>query len=234
MDEAQRSHIVLCFTTSKGSVRYDYISIIDRLRGFYSNGYLSQKLDYRQSRRVDPAKSEDVFDGEGFKNLSARNVTWYEKDYRSSKRYFDKPTDLALGLSTDGIPLQKHTRLDTWPLLVTVYSLPPELRYRREFQLCCGLIPGTCFVTRMKLQHSLMHGSSSNHAKGSKDDREGKVKFETFLWPLMKELEILATTGVECRKFVPSTGTLSTVFNLRAHLITVTGDMPAVSKVGQF
>jgi hypothetical protein len=78
-----------------------------------------------------------------------------------------------------------------------------------------------------------MHCPYPNHAKGSKDDKEGKVKFETFLWPLIKELEILATTGVECRRFVPSTGGLSTLFDLRAHLITVTGDMPAISKVGQ-
>jgi hypothetical protein len=68
--------------------------------------------------------------------------------------------------------------------------------------------------------------------KGTKDDKEGKVKFDTFLWPLLKELEILATTGVKCRKIQPLTGALSESFDLRAHLISVTGDMPAVSKVG--
>ncbi|KAJ9118089.1 hypothetical protein QFC24_006361 [Naganishia onofrii] len=103
-----------------GPVRYEYISIIDRLRGFYSNEYLSEKLRYRQVRSDYPDKSEDVFDGEHYKTLLTRNVTWRSSNYRASERYFSKTTDLALGLSTDGIPLQKHTGLDTWPLLITL------------------------------------------------------------------------------------------------------------------
>ena len=78
-----------------------------------------------------------------------------------------------------------------------------------------------------------MRVSLLSDATGSKDDKEGKVKFETFLWPLLKELEILATTGVKCRRFVPSPGELSEPFDMRTHLITVCGDMPAVSKVGR-
>jgi hypothetical protein len=138
-------HSSVCDSILQGAVRYQYISIIDRLRGFYSNGYLSQKLAYRQDRTDDPGKTEDIFDGEHFKTLLGKTVTWNGSDYRSCERYFNKDTDLALGLSTDGTPLQKHTKLDTWPLLLTMYSLPPELRYRKEYQPCCGLIPGMRF-----------------------------------------------------------------------------------------
>lgn len=47
----------------------------------------------------------------------------------------------------------------------------------------------------------------------------------------MEELECLATEGVDCRRYGSTSQSLSDLFLLRAHLITVSGDMPAVAKV---
>lgn len=193
----------------------------------YASSYLGPKLLYREVRSHDDDKLEDIFDGKHFKRLLCRPVTWKGQPSAGEGRtYFDQATDIALGLSTDGIPLQTHTALDVWPLLLTVYSLGPEYRYRRDFQLCCGLIPGAylCGILIPRLLLNWMH-------LGTKRARQGKVDFDSFMQPLLEELQILAGAGVECRRYLPGPQTLSDIFTLRAHLITVTGDMPAVSKV---
>lgn len=134
---------------TQGPVRFKYIPIINRLRSMLASRYLGPKLRYREIRTNDLKKSEDVFDGRHFSQLLEKDVTWAGKTSSAhGGKYFDQPTDLAFGLSTDGIPLHKRSPLDTWPLLLTIYSLPPEIRYRREFQLCCGLIPGERFASR--------------------------------------------------------------------------------------
>jgi hypothetical protein len=90
-----------------------------------------------------------VFDGQHFKALLGRRVTWGSTHLdTNTHRYFDQSTDIALHLSTDGISLHNRTGLYAWPLILTIYSLGPEMRYRREHQICCGVIPGkghTCF-----------------------------------------------------------------------------------------
>lgn len=60
------------------------------------------------------------------------------------------------------------------------------------------------------------------------------MDFDSFLRPLYDELKVLAGQGVECRRYLPESAKLSEMFTLRAHVITVTGDMPAVAKVSSF
>lgn len=60
------------------------------------------------------------------------------------------------------------------------------------------------------------------------------MDFDSFLRPLFDELEVLAGQGVECRRYLPEAASLSDLFTLRAHVITVTGDMPAVAKVSSY
>lgn len=124
----------------------------------YASPYLGSKLLYWGVRGHEEGKLEDVFDGKHFQELLQRPVTWKSNPLVEEPRcYFDQDTDIALGLSTDGIPLQKHTALDAWPLLLTVYSLGPELRYRREYQLCCGMIPGTNACDEAASVHSICY-----------------------------------------------------------------------------
>lgn len=57
------------------------------------------------------------------------------------------------------------------------------------------------------------------------------MDFDPFLRPHFDELKVPAGQGVECRRYLPKSATLSDIFTLRAHVIMVTGDMPAIAKV---
>jgi hypothetical protein len=55
---------------------------------------------------------------------------------------------------------------------------------------------------------------------------------DSFLEPLFQDLRILATDGVRAERWVHAGPARHLVdFTLRAHLLTMSGDMPAVSKV---
>lgn len=88
---------------------------------------------------------EDIFDGSHYRGLTAKSVSWDGKIQQPPRQYFQQDTDVALGLSSDGVPLYKRSRLDAWPLLLTNFSLPPEVRTRQGYQICCGIIPGNQF-----------------------------------------------------------------------------------------
>ncbi|QRV84668.1 Transposase family tnp2 [Ceratobasidium sp. AG-Ba] len=79
-------------------------------------------------------------------------------------RYFSSPTDIALGLSTDGFGPFKSRKQTCWPLLAFNYNLPPSIRHRLKNLLCLGIIPGP------------------NSPK----------ELDTFLAPFIQELEELA------------------------------------------
>jgi hypothetical protein len=109
----------------------------------FADPYLRERLRYRMKRTVERHKCQDVFDGSHFQGLLNKDVTWNSVvSSDPPRKYFDQPTDIALHFATDGIALHKHTGMDAWPLVLVLHSLPPEIRYRREFQICCGVIPG--------------------------------------------------------------------------------------------
>jgi hypothetical protein len=63
---------------------------------------------------------------------------------------------------------------------------------------------------------------------GHRDDKEGQhLDMNSFLYPLMKNLKVLAIQGVPTR-LGPG---ISSQVNLRAHLIMIMGDMPTIAKV---
>lgn len=55
-----------------------------------------------------------------------------------------------------------------------------------------------------------------------------KLDMDSFLWPLIQDLEVLATSGVKARRWVD--GELVS-FMMKAHFVVISGDMPAISKV---
>ncbi|QRV82626.1 Transposase family Tnp2 protein [Ceratobasidium sp. AG-Ba] len=132
-------------------------------------------------------------------------------------RILDNPEDLVLGLSTDGFTLFKRRRrgLSTaWPLIFINYNLHPKYRVRLENIICVGVIPGP---------------------RQCKD-------LNSFLVPVLEEL-LRLEQGVDSIKTTPATtpeheehpenegdGEL-TEFKLRAFLIMIFGDIPAVSKL---
>lgn len=124
--------------------KYTYISPISRFKSTFANREYCSLLDEYIARRrdSDPRYLQDVFDGSHFKRLLDTEVTWDGVLQQPARRYFEEETDMALGFSTDGVALYNRSRLDAWPILLTNYALPPELRTKQGYQVCCGIIPG--------------------------------------------------------------------------------------------
>jgi hypothetical protein len=137
-----------------------YHSPIHRFRTVYHNRALCKEFDYRNERTVEEGVYHDVFDGGHFQGLLSEHVRWGDSSYRH--KYFDQPTDLALCLMTDGVPCFNRNGLDCWPLLLTVYSVRPELRQRKEWTISCGVIPGV-----FEIAFSSFPGLTSLLAKGT-------------------------------------------------------------------
>lgn len=138
--EEQRS-LVLYGKTPQNT--WEFIPPTNRLLSLYGNEALALEMRHRVDRKVNDNVLQDVFDGQHYRDLTEREVEWRGDVVEPPKMYFANETDVALGFGTDGIaPLQKGLD-DFWPLLLTVYNLPPEIRYQKEFQICCGIMPGT-------------------------------------------------------------------------------------------
>lgn len=102
---------------------------------------IAPMLSYRTSRQSHSDTLADVFDGSHYNRLRESDVKWRGSVVHPPRKYFESATDVALMLATDGVPLFKRKGLAVWPLMLTVLSLPPQLRYRKEYQICCGLVP---------------------------------------------------------------------------------------------
>ncbi|QRV99729.1 Transposase family Tnp2 protein [Ceratobasidium sp. AG-Ba] len=193
---------------------FHYTPLIPQLQALFRSRQLLAKLMYRSKVEANPEPDmvQDVYDGEHYRKL--RNT---RLDPNAEYRILDNPEDLALGLSTDGFTLFKRRRrgLSTaWPLIFINYNLHPKYRVRLENIICVGVIPGP---------------------RQCKD-------LNSFLAPVLEEL-LQLEQGVDSIKTTPATapkheerpeeegdGEL-TEFKLRAFLIMIFGDIPAISKL---
>ncbi|QRV77093.1 Transposase family Tnp2 protein [Ceratobasidium sp. AG-Ba] len=193
---------------------FHYTPLIPQLQALFRSRQVLAKLMYRSKveGNSEPDMIEDVYDGEHYRKL--RNT---QLDPDTEYRILDNPEDLVLGLSTDGFTLFKRRRrgLSTaWPLIFINYNLHPKYRVRLENIICVGVIPGP---------------------RQCKD-------LNSFLVPVLEEL-LRLEQGVDSIKTTPATtpeheehpenegdGEL-TEFKLRAFLIMIFGDIPAVSKL---
>ncbi|CCO38023.1 hypothetical protein BN14_12185 [Rhizoctonia solani AG-1 IB] len=139
-----------------------YLSLMTRLRNLYRDPAMAQKLRYRAERKAEDNVLRDIFDGAHYNRLCGERVVVGGNTL--GHRYFSKPTDIALGLSSNGFGPFKSRKQSCWPLLVFNYNLPPSIRTRLENMLCLGVIPGP------------------NSPK----------EIDTFLEPFIDELELLA------------------------------------------
>lgn len=162
-------------------------------------------MRYRFKAEADhePGKIFDVFDGEHYQTL--RNTKVRED---AEYQFFDNPDDVALGLSTDGFTVFKRRRRGystAWPLIFVNYNLHPKIRTRLEHVICVDVIPGP---------------------KQCKD-------LNSFLVPLIEEmLELL--DRVESSKVASDLDNFDgegASFVLRAFIIILFGDIPAISKL---
>jgi hypothetical protein len=200
---------------------FRYTPLIPQLQGLFQRASSIKNMGYRAETEAthDPGTYTDIFDGENYRTLRNTQVR-EDRDYK----FFDDPTDIALGLATDGFTLFKRRRrgLSTaWPIVLVNLNLPPKIRTRLENVICVGVIPGP---------------------KQCKD-------LNSFLIPLLEELLKLAD-GVESSKVASDADSDSddgeaagndehernpdvegAYFVLHAFIILIFGDIPAVSKL---
>jgi Transposase family tnp2 len=112
-------------------------------------------------------------------------------------KYFEDPRDIALSLSTDGFCPFWKCKKTCWPILIYNYNLSPEIHFWICHILCVGVFPGPY---------------------KPKD-------FDSFLWPLVKEL-LKLTAGIKAFDL-----SSDEIFVLRAFLILVYRDIFVVSMV---
>ena len=94
------------------------------------------QLDSRLSQ--DDDLIVDYYDGEDYKNLM-----------ESDERFQDDARNLFVGLALDGfLPFKDDARYSMWPLAMTTYNLPPDIR--------CVLIFDSIFDSMSNNNRSVM------------------------------------------------------------------------------
>ena len=156
---------------------------------------MAELMQYRSTRIPVPGVSTDLFDGEYYQQLCSMPITVHDKPVHPPANYFEDNRDIALGLSTNGYGIFTRGQATAWPLIISIYNLPPELRVHAEHILALGIIPGP--------------------------NKPGNV--DSFLIPLHEELFRLAE-GVHAHDSLSQR-----YFLLRAFLLLIFGDFPAVS-----
>ncbi|CAE6451722.1 unnamed protein product [Rhizoctonia solani] len=181
---------------ARGSPRrsFRYTPLIPQLRALFRNQDSIEKLGYRVKceQRYRPGVIEDIFDSDNYRRLRA---TPFNPDQPEGYHFFERTTDLALGLSTDGFTLFKRRKrgLSTaWPILIVNYNLHPSSRCK---DLNSFLVP--LLDELLELEEGVLSVQVSPTANAANFD--------------------LDAPGIH--------------FVLRAFLITLFGDIPAVSKI---
>jgi hypothetical protein len=142
---------------------FSYLPLLPRLVKLFESAKLSNEMRYRaHGHHHSAGKWTDIFDGDHYRWLLGQRVRVGDRTFTHS--YFCGDRDIALGLSTDGFSPFRSRKHSAWPLIIFLYNLPPEIRFRQEFILSLGVIPGP---------------------KAVKD-------LDSFLYPLVSELAKLA------------------------------------------
>lgn len=78
------------------------------------------------------------------------------------------------------------------------------------------------YVAERERAHNTNTDISQSILIGSKEESGGTVDYDSYLWPLIQDLKVLATEGVDAKEYDSTLGRLKEeTFKLRAHLITV-------------
>ena len=140
-----------------------YLSPIDRLLHLFSNPRDSKLMRWWASdeRKKDDGVLHHPFDAQHWKDFDAKYLEFHE-DMRNIR--FDLSTD---GMNPFGDRTSTHS---TWPIILSIYNLPPWLCQKRKYLLLTIIISGP-------------------KALG--------ITVDVFLEPLMQEMETLWKHGVK-------------------------------------
>ncbi|KAJ6451055.1 hypothetical protein C8R45DRAFT_883421, partial [Mycena sanguinolenta] len=88
---------------SRGRPRatFDYLPLIPRLKALFADKKVCEELLYRACYTSKTGKISDIFDSLHYRRLRDRNVRI--EDVVFDHLFFDQDTDIALGLSADGV-----------------------------------------------------------------------------------------------------------------------------------
>ncbi|EUC56942.1 transposase family Tnp2 protein [Rhizoctonia solani AG-3 Rhs1AP] len=206
-EECPFCHEVRYNHAGKARRTFQYTPLIPQLCALLQNREMVTNLRYRRlaERLYCPGVIQDVFDAEHYRRLRQTVL-----DETTGYHFFDDDDDLALGLSTDGVSLFKRRRRGqstAWPIIIINYNLHPSIRTRLENVICVGVIPGP---------------------RQCKD-------LNSFLIPLLDELlelkGALDTPPATPPPAPPSHEIHASHVVLRAFLIILFGDIPAISKL---
>ena len=75
---------------------------------------------------------QDIWDGSALRPLC------------SNSRFFSNRDNLALSISTDGVPLYKSSPVSLWPVYLIILNLPAQIRMNAENVILCGIWIGRC------------------------------------------------------------------------------------------
>ena len=140
-----------------------YLPVIDRLRALFGNPEDAQLMSWHASaeRMKDDGKLRHPSDGKQWKRFDAK----FPKDFG------DEARNVRFALSTDGMnPFgDLSSSHSTWPVILTIYNLPPYLCQKRKYLLLTMIIFGP---------------------------RQPGNDIDVFLEPLMEDMKILWEKGV--------------------------------------
>jgi hypothetical protein len=139
-----------------------YLPIVDRLRCLFANPEDAKLMCWHAS---------DEHKNDGKLRHPVDGKQW--QDFNDNHRDFaDEPRNVRFALSTDGMNpfAERSSKHSTWPVILTIYNLPPWLMQKRKYILLTILISGPT---------------------------QPGVDMDVFLEPLMEDMKILWETGVQ-------------------------------------
>jgi hypothetical protein len=104
--------------------QFEYLPIIPRLQGFFESSSMINALSYHANHEHIPGQYSDIFDESQYQQLTAAGLIVEGINYPT--RYFEKPTDIALGLISDGVQVWKKPlggNATAWPFFCINYNI---------------------------------------------------------------------------------------------------------------
>ncbi|KAJ7191154.1 hypothetical protein GGX14DRAFT_296210, partial [Mycena pura] len=87
----------------------EYLPLIPRLKALFEDPDMCEKLSYRARFETEDGKIRDIFDSFEYQRLLREHVRVEDKLF--AHRFFDQDTDIAIGLSADGVCPFKNRKL---------------------------------------------------------------------------------------------------------------------------
>jgi hypothetical protein len=106
--------------------RFSYIPLIPRLRALWESKDMAKIMEHRGKFTHNPEVIKHIFNGLLYRSLLGKHVQPVGSPTQRHW-YFDRDTDMVLGLSTDGCAPFRQRAKTACPLLLFNYNLPPDV-----------------------------------------------------------------------------------------------------------